>query len=113
MLKDKDKGVRCYTALNLGRIGDNAEKAIPHLVKMMRLGQKGRERYPNNCAIDALFRMGEKGKAFLSEEKIKELEESNRSLKDFWLDSPLNNKPKTIKPKTKTKPKEKPTTKIG
>lgn len=83
----------CYAAMILGNIGEDAEAAIPALVKIAKRPIR------NGCAVDGLYNMGEKGRKFLTAEQIKEMKE----LKNYKYDSDLN-KAKPIKPKEEPKP---------
>ena len=93
MLSGKDGETVCYTAFTIGDFGAEGEKAIPALVRMM----KQKATYPNNCAVDALFELGEKGRKFLSKEKIESREASENLEKELY--DYKKDEAKPIKPK--------------
>jgi HEAT repeat protein len=88
----KDKELNCYASLTLGYFGTEAAPAIPALVNLIK---KGKGDY---CAESALYDIGEKGRKFLTEERIKNIE-SSRKITQQTFDSNYN-KAKPIKPKT-------------
>lgn len=83
----------CYAAMILGNIGEDAEAAIPALVKIAKQPLR------NSCARFGLYDIGEKGRKFLTKEQIEDVEES----KNYKYDSDYN-KAKPIKPKETPKP---------
>lgn len=83
----------CYTAMTLGDIGEDAEAAIPALVKLIKPPTD------DHCAKIGLYDIGEKGRKFLTNEQIEEVKES----KNYNFDTNYN-KAKPIKPKEEPKP---------
>jgi HEAT repeat protein len=94
MLRGKHGETVCYTAFTIGDFGADGEAAIPALVRMM----KQKATYPNNCAVDALFKLGEKGRKFLSKEKIESRQESEKWDRESF-DNYKKDRAKPIEPK--------------
>lgn len=93
-LNDKDSA--CYAAMNLGDFGSSAETAIPALVRAIK------RNIAVGCAEQGLFDIGEKGRKYLTVEKIKEIAEDRKANSEIFNRD--YNKTKPIKPKEEPKP---------
>ncbi len=92
MQKFNNEEISCYAVLNTADLGDAAEKAIPALVRILK--RKTR----NYCAEVALYKIGEKGRKFLTKEQLEYQKKNEES--DKKLFNPNYNNAKPIKPKT-------------
>jgi HEAT repeat protein len=91
-----DKKSACYAAMSLGDFGADAEIVIPALVRAIKRNTAA------ICAEQGLYNIGEKGRKYLTAEKIKQIEESRENTRKMLNDN--FNKAKPIKPKEAPKP---------
>ena len=74
LTKDLNSDVSCSAATAIGEFGVDGEKAVPALVSLLRRSHQ----QDNYCAERALFRIGDKGRTFLSPERLKQIEQIER-----------------------------------
>ncbi len=96
LTKDLNSDVSCYAASAISEFGIDGEKAIPALVSLIKRDPQKK----NYCAERALFRLGDKGRIFLSPERLKQIEEGEKDLR-IRLDRSEGVKP--IQPKVEQK----------
>ena len=95
-LNGKQDDAQCYVALTLGDFSEDADVIVPHLARFTKPDKS------DYCAVSALYRLGEKGRKFLTKQQIEQQKENEKSMEDMRLD--YNNKAKPIKPKVEPKP---------
>jgi hypothetical protein len=100
LTKDLNSDVSCDAAGAIGEFGVDGEKAVPALVSLIKRSPQ----QDNYCAEHALFRIGDKGRTFLSPERLKQIENIEKDMQvrsDRYLNSVKPIQPKAVPEKPK------------